>query len=239
MDLAPVVDGLALTVDIDCARPLEDLTVMLNEVCTQVEGGTERTVVVLRLYGTSATGREWPGDVSVRLVNRWERAVRRLERLSAVNIAVATGTCGGPTLDVLLAADFRIGGTDLQLMLPVNDGHFWPGMSLYRLVQHLGVARARQIVLWGVDIPAATATELGLVDQVTEDLVEAVHTAAVLTGRISDKELTVRRQLLLEAGSAEYEEALGAHLAACDRELRRLRAVGARVDERAPEVSQP
>ncbi|MEK8174877.1 hypothetical protein NKH77_54940 [Streptomyces sp. M19] len=42
-------------------------------------------------------------------------------------------------------------------------------------------------------------------------------------GRISDQELAVRRQLLLEAASVEYDEALGVHLAACDRELRRLR----------------
>jgi isomerase DpgB len=157
-------------------------------------------------------------------VNRWERAVRRLERLAAVNVAVAQGACGGPALDLLLAADFRIGARDLHLMLPVNDGHFWPGMSLYRLVQHLGLARARQIVMWGVSISLDKAVELGLVDQASDDLDDAVHTAMVLTGRVCDREMTVRRQLLLEAGSAEYDDALGIHLAACDRELRRLRA---------------
>jgi isomerase DpgB len=48
----------------------------------------------------------------------------------------------------------------------------------------------------------------------------------VLVGRVSDRETALRRQLLIEAGSAGYDEALGIHLAACDRELRRLRQAG-------------
>ena len=95
-------------------------------------------------------------------------------------------------------------------------------MTLYRLVQHIGLARARRIVLWDSAIELADATELGIVDQVSEDLTEAVHTAAVLRGRLSDRETRIRRRLLEEAASAEYEDALGVHLAACDRELRRL-----------------
>ncbi|MFJ8001349.1 enoyl-CoA-hydratase DpgB [Streptomyces sp. NPDC096310] len=220
-------DGLGVFARLDGGRPLPELTAAVNAVCEEVEDLRARTVVVLRFPPAPAQPREWPGDVSIRDVNRWERAVRRLERLDAVNIAVAEGTCGGPVLDVLLAADFRIAGPDLTLMLPVNDGHFWPGMSLYRLVHHIGLARARRIVLWGTDIPVAEATDLGIVDQVSDDLTEAVHAAAVLRGRLSDRETRIRRRLLEEAASAEYDDALGAHLAACDRELRRLRAAEA------------
>lgn len=222
----PLPDGLGLTADIDGARPLPELTTAVNVLCDHVQARDEKTVVVLRLVPTPAGVRRWPGEVGIQAVNRWERAVRRLERLGAVSIAALSGTCGGPALDLALATDFRIGAPDLVLMLPVNDGHFWPGMSLYRLVQHLGVARARRIVLWGVDLTAEQARELGLVDQVSDDVTEAVHTATVLTGRVSDQDLAMRRQLLLEASSAEYDDALGVHLAACDRELRRLHAMG-------------
>ncbi|MGC0375075.1 enoyl-CoA-hydratase DpgB [Streptomyces sp. SAI-229] len=223
LDCTELPDGLGLLLKVDGTRPLAELTAAVNAVCDQVAERHETTVVVLELGSTPLDFREWPGDVGIQAVNRWERAVRRLEKQASVTVAVARGTCGGPVLDLLLAADFRIGAPGLKLLLPVNDGHFWPGMTLYRLVQHLGVGRARQIVLWGVDLPLARARELGLVDQVSEDLDEALHTAAVLTGRISDRETAVRRQLLLEAVSTEYEEALGVHLAACDRELRRLR----------------
>jgi isomerase DpgB len=43
-----------------------------------------------------------------------------------------------------------------------------------------------------------------------------------MLGRIAGPELSVRRQLLNEATSSAYEDAIGAHLAACDRELRRI-----------------
>ncbi len=54
-------------------------------------------------------GRARPDDLTVALVSKWERALRRLERLPAVTIAVADGDCGGPALDALLATDYRIG----------------------------------------------------------------------------------------------------------------------------------
>ncbi|GII92845.1 enoyl-CoA-hydratase DpgB [Sinosporangium siamense] len=216
-------NGLGPVADIDGRRPLAELTAVVNAACDDVESRQEKSVVVLRLSTTPASSRAWPGVVDIREVNRWERAVHRLERLAAMSIAVAHGVCGGPALDILLAADFRIGAPDLLLMPPINEGHFWPGMSVYRLVQHLGVTRARQIVIWGDDISVDRARQLGLIDQVSNDLPEAVHTAAVLMGRISDQEMAMRRQLLLEAASTEYDQALGVHLAACDRELRRLK----------------
>ncbi|MFS8197594.1 enoyl-CoA-hydratase DpgB [Streptomyces sp. CWNU-52B] len=226
-DLTGLPDGLGVLARLDGGSPLPELTAAVNAVCEEAGERRERTVVVLRFTPSPPrAAREWPGDVSIQEVNRWERAVRRLERLDNVNIAVAEGTCGGPVLDLLLASDFRIGTPDLRLMLPINDGHFWPGMSLYRLVQHIGLARARRIVLWDSAISLADATELGIIDQVSDDLTEAIHTAAVLRGRLSDRETRIRRRLLEEAASAEYQDALGAHLAACDRELRRLRDSG-------------
>jgi isomerase DpgB len=225
LELTALADGLGPMAKLGGAQTLAELTGAVNAICDQVESRTEKSVVVIQLVATSLDCREWPGDVNIAAVNRWERAVHRMERLAAASVAVAQGTCGGPALDLLLATDFRIGSPDLRLMLPVNDGHFWPGMSIFRLVRQVGLARARQIVLWGTDIPLTLASELGLIDRVSDDVSEAVRTAKVLIGRISDRELTVRRQLLLEAGSVEYGDALGVHLAACDRELRRLRSV--------------
>ncbi|MCF0085933.1 MULTISPECIES: enoyl-CoA-hydratase DpgB [unclassified Streptomyces] len=219
-------DELGLHVGIDATLPLPELTARLNAACDQVEEPGRHTVLRLLLHPVPAHRRPWPARVDVRDVNRWERAVRRLEKLPAMIVSTAEGICGGPALDLLLASDFRIGDPGLLLMLPVNDGHFWPGMAVYRLAQQLGTARARQIVLWGDDLDARRAHEVGLIDQLSEDLTEAAHTAVVLMGRISDRELAVRRQLLLEAPATEFQDALGAHLAACDRELRRLAESG-------------
>ncbi|MFD7629019.1 enoyl-CoA-hydratase DpgB [Streptomyces sp. NPDC059851] len=228
-------DGLCVTLHLDAGQPLPELTASVTGACDRAEERADRSVVLLRLPDAPAGGaRSWPGPVDIQQINRWERAVRRLERLPAMSIAIASGACGGPALDLLLVSDYRIGAPDLRLLAPVNDGHFWPGMAVYRISRQLGAARARQIVLWGDDIDAGRARDLGLIDQLAHDTEEAAHTATVLMGRISDRELAIRRQLLLEAQSLEFDEALGPHLAACDRELRRLAAA-----EPAPTTGEP
>ncbi|MEU6743420.1 enoyl-CoA-hydratase DpgB [Streptosporangium sandarakinum] len=226
LDVSESHDGLVISVNIAEYGAITEVTAAVNLVCDEAERKKKSVVVLYLGDGRAATvSRAWPQPtVSIQHVNRWERAVRRLEKLAAMSIVVARGICQGAALDLLLATDYRMGTPDLLLLPPVNDGHFWPGMSIHRLVQHLGVARSRQIVMWGDDISAEQACALGLIDQVSDNVTEAARTAAALMGRISDKELSVRRQLLLESASTDYDEALGAHLAACDRELRRLRS---------------
>jgi len=51
---------------------------------------------------------------------------------------------------------------------------------------------------------------------------------------VDGRELSIRRRLLLEAASTSFEDALGAHLAACDRALRR-----AATDPPSDQVGQP
>jgi isomerase DpgB len=63
---------------------------------------------------------------------------------------------------------------------------------------------------------------MSLVDEIVADPEEAARAAIIMLGRIAGTDLAIRRQLLAEALSVSYEDALGAHLAACDRELRRL-----------------
>lgn len=217
------VSDLGVCVEVTGRAGLPELTARVDAACNEVEDGDEPGVVVLALPGSPGADRSWPGVVSMPEVTRWERALRRLERTPAVTVAVAAGHCVGPALDVLLTADYRIATTEFELLLPVNEGHFWPGMGMFRLTRQVGGALVRRIVLWGDRLSAARAQEIGLVDELTGDVDEAVRGAAVLLGRAAGAELAVRRQLLLEAASATYEEALGAHLAACDRELRRLR----------------
>ncbi len=214
---------LGLHLSVDGSRPLSDLTASLGTLVRRAADRRPPQVVVLRIDRRSTWDRGWPGDVRVQDVNRWERAVRGLERLAAATIAVVGGTCGGPALDLVLATDYRIATDDLRLLLPVNDDHVWPGMAVHRLVSQIGLARARQLVLWGTDVTAAQALELGVVNEVVTDADAALAMAAVWLGRPAGAELAVRRQLLLDATVTSYDDALGSHLAACDRELRRGR----------------
>jgi isomerase DpgB len=191
-----------------------ELVARVVEVCRVVEEHGEG-VVLAHLAGPGPAVR-WPGPVEVALVNRWERALRRLERVPVPIVAVVDGACAGAALEVLLTADERIAvpGATFEL-----TSEAWPGMVLYRLGAQLGPQRARRLA-GGARLPADEAAGWGLVDVVGDDpgLVEAALTR--LSG-FDGAEFAVRRRLILDAPTMSYEDAVGAHLAACDRTLRR------------------
>jgi len=218
--------GVLLTVGSDRTLTVS-LIAELNGLCDRVEDSGGGGPVVIGVGGRSPNGSPaWPGTPEIHLVGKWEGALRRLERLSAAVVAVAQGHCTGPAAEVLLACDYRIGTPDLALEVAGGAASPWPGMALHRLANQVGVARARSLVLFGGVVPAAQAVEIGVLDEVAEDVDAAVavaHRAARVT---SGSELAMRRRLLLDATSTSFEDALGAHLAACDRTLRRDQAAG-------------
>jgi isomerase DpgB len=213
-----VADPIELVVDGGRA-PAGETVDAVAAVCRRAEDADGAAVVVLRVQG-SPRG-EWARDLNLRLVNRWERALRRLERLPATTITVATGECGGPALDVLLATDHRIASSDVRLVLPTQGGLVWPGMALYRLARQAPNASAvRKAALYGTAIGLADALALHLVHEVANDLDTAVAAAVRRAAAVSGVELAIRRQLALDAPTVAFEEALGTHLAAVDRTLR-------------------
>jgi isomerase DpgB len=210
------VAGPDLVLRIDGAQPLSIETIRsLTEICDRADDQGGPGSVRIELSGTPAGG--WTGGLDVALFNKWERALRRLERLAVTPVAVARGACGGTALDALLATDYRVATPDFRLVIPVEDGATWPGMAVYRLVQQAGVARIRRAVLFGIPIGAPEALELHLIDELAQE----PGTVAELIGGFSGPDLAIRRQLMLDATTTSFEEALGSHLAACDRALRR------------------
>ena len=209
-----------LTIRIDGSRALTAESVAaLTELAGRAEDGNPNSFVVLRVSG--APGPRWSDDLPVDLVSKWERGLRRLERLPAATIAVADGDCGGPALDALLVADYRVMSAGARLVVPVVAGATWPGMALYRLARlAAGAALARRAVLFGTPIAAAEALATGIIDDVADSAALALERAMGVAGATAGAELGIRRQLMLEAMTTTFEEALGAHLAACDRVLR-------------------
>jgi isomerase DpgB len=191
----------------------------LGAVCDAAEDGQAHAFVIVSVRGVPGPG--WADDLPMALVSKWERGLRRLERIPAVTIAVADGDCGGPALDALLVSDYRIMPAGAKLIVPVVAGATWPGMALYRLArQAAGGASARKAVLFGTAIEAAAAQAIGIIDDVTGDVTAAIEKAMGVAAAARPTELAVRRQLMQEALTTSYEEALGVHLAACDRTLR-------------------
>lgn len=189
-------------------------------MCDTAESGDTHGFVIVRVSGVPGPG--WSSGLSVALVSKWERGLRRLERLPAATIAVAEDDCGGPALDALLAADYRVMPAGSRLVMPVVAGATWPGMALYRLArQAAGAALARRAALFGAPIGAATALAMGVIDEVADNAALAVERAMEVAAAARGAELAIGRQLVLEASATAFEDALGVHLAACDRALRR------------------
>jgi len=224
-DLGAAAGGTVLELWLDGARPPDGETVAaVAALCDRAEDLDGDAVVVLHVSGTPSGG-DWASALTVKLVNRWEQVLRRLERLPATTIAGAAGDCGGPALDALLATDHRAATASVRLVLPVQAGLVWPGMTLYRLAKQAPNAGAvRHAALFGGFIDAREALTLHLVHEVTDDLPAALAAAAARASVVSGTELAVRRQLTLDAQAVGFEEALGTHLAACDRALRRMSA---------------
>jgi isomerase DpgB len=212
--------GDRAVVRIDGGAPLDAAAVAsLAEVCDRAEDGDGTAVVV---YVSGTPGDTWLDGLTVGALQKWERVVRRFERLPAATVVVADGDCAGAALDVLLAADHRVVTPATRLLVAAHDGATWPGMAVFRLAQYgPQTGPVRRAVLFGEPIRASAALDLHLVDRVTDDIDRALTEVLRSVAGLPGTELAIRRLLLAEAASSAYDEALGAHLAACDRLLRR------------------
>ncbi|MFD4523032.1 enoyl-CoA-hydratase DpgB [Streptomyces sp. NPDC058470] len=193
---------------------------VVSAACDSAEDRGGRSRVVVHVSG--APEEPWAGNPTVSLVSKWERALRRLERLPAATVAVAADDCGGLALDALLATDYRIATPSVRLLLPAGEGGTWPGMALYRLGRHGASGSViRRALLFGTPVEVSEALALHLVDELSDDPARTLALARERLATVSGTELAIRRQLMLDASTTGFEEALGAHLAACDRTLRR------------------
>ncbi|MFE3287745.1 enoyl-CoA-hydratase DpgB, partial [Streptomyces sp. NPDC059233] len=100
-----------LTLTIDGTEPLTPASVReIDALCDRAEDESGVALVTLRVTGAPAEG--WADGLTTALVTKWERVLRRLERLPAATIAAASGDCGGTALDAFLTADVRFAAPD-------------------------------------------------------------------------------------------------------------------------------
>jgi enoyl-CoA hydratase/carnithine racemase len=91
------------------------------------------------------------------------------EALDQVTIAAIEGFCIGGAVSLVSAMDFRIAARDAHFRLPeVPLAMNMSWQTQPRLVNLIGPARAKQFVIFGERLPAATAHDWGLVDELTE-----------------------------------------------------------------------
>ena len=94
----------------------------------------------------------------------------RMERMQKPVVAALHKMCVGMALELALAADVRIATADCVFGLPEIAFGIVPDLGgTTRLTREVGPARARELILTGKMLKAATAERIGLVHEVAED----------------------------------------------------------------------
>ena len=203
-------------------RPRINMT-MINEltaVCDHLEDVSQTRVVVFRGGGGDFCGgidfEEFKSDAPLDIhgFNRWEKMVVRLERLDKITVVALEGAVVGGGLQLALVADARVASSSATFQF--NEVHmgFLPGMATFRLAKYVGMGRAKQLILRSKVITAAEAQNLGIVDDVHEDVEQGVAQAITDFGPQHTVAVKLARRLLNESFSTDYEDAIGNFLAA-------------------------
>ena len=105
-----------------------------------------------------------------------QRTQLKLQRLPQTTLAVIDGVCVGGGLGLALACDLRLASERARFAItPAKLGLVYSTDDSRRLVQAVGMARARELLLTGRLVDAATAADWGLVNQL--ESVEALPAA--------------------------------------------------------------
>ncbi len=128
-----------------------------------------------------------------------------LSELPQPSVAAVEGYALGSGLELCVACDFRIAGSDARFGLPEVRIGGAPGIqTLTRLPSIVGLGAARRMLLLGDSLTADEAHHLGLVDLVTP-AGDALDVALSLARRLADEAASSIRFLksVLEASVAD------------------------------------
>jgi isomerase DpgB len=185
--------------------------------CDEVESSSEDIIMSFELY-TMNEG--WlPSQIKEmsQMYSKWEKCVARLEKIKNMKIVSCPNNVSQMALEFLMVADYRIVGVKSNLKLVTEQLGIVPTTALYRATKLLGTQLAKRIFLFGQAVDATEGVKLGIYDECTQD-------TEVAEGKLIDSMsedvmnlFSVRRRLIEDSHNLTIHEALGAHLAACDR----------------------
>ena len=134
-------------------------------------------------------------------------AEEALATFPAPTIAAIHGHCYGGGCALALACDLRFASSGARLAItPAKLGIVYPLRSTKRLVDAVGPSRAKFILMSGIDVDAARAAAIGLVDEVDDDVDAAVRDfAAILAARSGVTQRAVKQAVarILDGATAD------------------------------------
>jgi enoyl-CoA hydratase/carnithine racemase len=181
----------------------------IDQILEEIETDNEISVLVLRsasqrIFCAGADVNEWgaidPEKMGSRFIRAGNRVMRRIAELDKPTIAVLNGSALGGGLELALSCDLRYALSSIQVGFPEAAVGAIPGwMGCQRLANLVGPARAREMILLGASISAATALDWGVINGVSETLEqldEQVHDVCALLGKRSRVSISVAKRLL-------------------------------------------
>jgi enoyl-CoA hydratase/carnithine racemase len=156
-----------------------DMYDALAEMCDRVDAAPDVRVFVIRgVQGAFAAGTDISqfaafggGDDGIAYERRLDAVIDRLERVARITVAAVDGAAVGGGCAIALACDLRVCSSRARFGVPVARtlGNCLSVANLVRLVDALGTARTKELLLTGRLIDAAEAGALGLVTRVAAD----------------------------------------------------------------------
>ena len=168
-------DVAILTVDNPPVNPLSDgVRNGLYESLVKAEGDSEVKGIVLtgngRAFIAGADISEFGGNVEGKSLNE---VFRKLEFCNKPVVAAINGIALGGGLETALCCNYRIADINAFVGLPeVNLGLLPGGGGTQRLPRLTGPSEALKMMLTGSHVPAKKALSMGIVDQISENILE-------------------------------------------------------------------
>jgi enoyl-CoA hydratase len=197
-----------------------DMWEAIPEVLAQYEADPEVRVIVLAGAGDKAfvSGadisqfeKERSGPEAVqRYEELAEGAAAKLQGCDKPVVGMIRGYCLGAGMNIAVLCDIRIASDDARFGIPAAKmGLGYRASSMKNLVEIVGAAPAREIMLTARQFTAAEARDMGLVnrvvaneklEEVTRELCETIAGNAPLTMRTA-------KRIIREIGKVEYDAA--------------------------------
>ena len=171
----------------------EDMYVALTRIFGELQtDDSVRAVIVTGNGKAFCSGSDVGGMRNVDMISARERMRRRhrmiqnLVNLDKPVIAAVNGACVGIGFSIALACDLVIAAESARFsQIFKRIGLVPDGGSIFFLVQHLGIARAKELVYTARMLPAQEARDWGIVTKVVSDA-EVVSEAHALARELAD-----------------------------------------------------
>ncbi|MDK1288839.1 enoyl-CoA hydratase-related protein [Pseudoalteromonas umbrosa] len=151
------------------------------------------------------------------LYPKWEKCIGRLEKLKNVKIVSCPNKVSQFALELLFVADYRVASNQAGLNLAAAQFDIIPTTFIYRAAHLLGDQQAKKLFLFGQSITANEGVNIGLYDELSDSAAEVVERVVNTLTPTLLNQFSIRRRLIADSHNQSIGEALGSHLAACDR----------------------